>query len=323
LGRNIATRFAALGKAGKDENIAAVKRAADRAEGDLFKNLKASMESHQTTVRKWLLHPNGKAFRTLVIGQDEITQSSRTAAQIAAMKTHLDAHDKRHLGDLGNEFLFQSARYFSALRIPTSAVRFPIKDGGAVKGPVHPGSSSDRPAVKIEGSGSASSDAHRERSAYLNEMCEEALVRSPARAIVIAGVAAGKYTLDVFAAPSEASNVHGTSFGPNPWDNRERIKEMLNDLASMAAVTQGMTLSTQSLTSPVRSHIGSVVSPIRGPGLAPGTPMRSSTPLSKSVATPRKSPGGAAATNQQAFSNVHKGPTTRSKTKKQKSNEDR
>lgn len=137
-------------------------------------------------------------------------------------------------------------------------------DGAKTSGPVHP--SGAAPAKKIEGGGSASTGAHQLRSEYINSVGASALKTDPARAIIAMAVAAGRYTLDSFSAPTAASNIDQSSLSStqSTEKRREELKSLILHLASLAGVkTPAGQHPTQSPSDPASAHPGRAVSPHR------------------------------------------------------------
>lgn len=260
LGKAVIDHFFALpSDTARADNVTRIREAATLAENVSFKGNASQIKRHQEKVGAWLAKgTNGAGFRDIVPKMDELTQSSRTAAQLSSMQTSAGARGRKK--EDSEDLIYETARLFSALREPTGAVRMLLKRKGTVMGPVHP--SGAPPSEKIPGAGSASTGTHQARSDWVNSVGAEGLKTDPARAIIAMGAMASQFTYNAFSGPPDASNSE-TKHYVHTGSRREAGKQLAIDLAKLAYV-KGIKEGIQPKAAPLARLLeGHLVSPMR------------------------------------------------------------
>ncbi|HLX03772.1 MAG TPA: DUF4157 domain-containing protein, partial [Trinickia sp.] len=174
----------------------------------------------------------GASFRAVIKAQDEFTQSQASSARLRGFRSRGGDTPLRERVEL-EEYAEQLLRVLSSLRAPTESIVAPVEDSGTVKGQQHPTSKS-QPKLPDGSSGHSYADRARVESQVLTHR-EAIKTDAPANAVVLASILSAVIsTLSGLSAPTSASNL--PSFNPSrqevQWEERERIKDQTNELAT-------------------------------------------------------------------------------------------
>ena len=181
-----------------------------------------------------------KQFRTVIKGQDELTEASATS-------TFFNNLDKPEVGaapptpppqrKVLKQYAENALRVMSSMRAPTRAIVAPIEHGGKLVGQQHPPPHSE---PKLEGGGSSHSYSDRARVEAQNQVFAElSSPTAPPNPVFLASIlAAGVQTLSTMSHPPLAGNV--PDFNPVNADarneERERIKTQVNEIAKRLSI---------------------------------------------------------------------------------------
>ncbi len=202
---------------------------------------------HASKAKAFARAPTGKAFRAIFPGQDEFTQSKRTASQFMGMNKRMPLSSDAAYDD-AKRFRNYSARMLSALRVPTEDVSMPVQVGGSRVGIRHP----TNPSVSKWPGGGAHTRQDRQRAESVNGFAKQLLAHGPVQSVVGTGAQAVSYSLANMSAPHTASNVF-SPFGPTramaQAQRREVVKHMGNRL--FHALGEPMPTTTQPFKAPI------------------------------------------------------------------------
>ncbi len=204
------------------------------------------------------------AFRGVQPGQDEPTQSKRTAAEFEGMNEVL-AKRRASLSaaelDQAQDFRSATAVAYSATRAPTRNISAPLRLPGGRGGPRHP-TTPDVPTWQGGPSGHAHDDPTR--AALANQASATALPLGPAVAVMATALAATQYTTASMSAPHTARNIDSpfrSAQALQQTRDREVMKAQSNDLATRLGLP--IDASTQPADAPISSGSSAPNSPRR------------------------------------------------------------
>lgn len=202
---------------------------------------------HARKAKAFADDPSGKGFRKIFPGQDEFTQSKRTASQFMGMNKRMPASTDAAYGD-ARRFRNHSARLLSSLRVPTEDVSTPMDVGGSRVGTRHP----TNPSVPTWSGGSAHSREDRQRAESVNAFGQQHLASGPVHSVLATGAQAVSYSLANMSASHTASNVF-SPFPPTRAMAQAKRREVIKDMGNR--LFQGLGESMPTTTQPFKAPI--------------------------------------------------------------------